>query len=382
MAGLLLLDEALERVREHLIDWSAPDPTGRLATQLTELAIARLHYAEEHFGLAPSACAIVGPDSSPSRNPDRLSAGYSTGGEVWWSEGRPFLPLGMLPTCCGITVAEVELHDTPANYGLRLLRLHRMGLAHDGLPLQIDLNRKNHFVGLFERGDGQTLAVVHCSAPELRHESFEGFGMSWVECKRLRALTNLLDTPAGSLPILTGEGSIAAFLRLTRYAQAFAERKRELIVKELFGETSTILSSRQHQGYVNDRHVVLGSQLADDRSDDYIYLLGPDRASYLVRRLSADDLISPPTSAPREGLALVPHGGGSEIVDIDAAKVITGPDDMLHFQLSGSDGYEFHLGGLADLPFGYRGEENLTWAEHLGICLKAEQLRPVATLRN
>lgn len=382
MSEPVALDEALERARAHLVDWAAPDATGRLATQLTELAIARMHYAEEQFGLLPSACAIVGPDSSPSRNTDRTAAGFSTGGEVWWEEGRPFLPLGMLPTCCGITIAEVELRDTPARYGSRLRSLPEMGLSHDGIALQIDLNRKNHFVGLFERPDGRMLAVVHCSAPELRKESPSGPGLSWIESEHLQGRTQLLDTPAGTLPILTGDGPIESFLSLTRHAQGFAEKKRELILREVFGDASTILSSRQHQGYVSDSHVVLGSQVADDRSNEYIYLLGPDRPSFLVNRLYEDKFVSPMTPSPADGLALVPHGGGSELSGVEAAGVTIEKSGGLSFWLSGTDSHEFHLGSLADLPFCYRGEENLVWAEHLGVCSRVQQLHPLATLRN
>jgi len=132
----LSIGDGLDRADVNLTDWAADDCAGRAAVQLSRFALARLHYLEEHYGLVPSAECIVGPDSSPSRNPGRLAAGYSTGGEVWWSPGRPFMPVDMLPNCCGITVGRLlgsaePLKEYYDRLDLASADLHHLEFAFD-----------------------------------------------------------------------------------------------------------------------------------------------------------------------------------------------------------------------------------------------------------
>ena len=327
-----------------------------------------------------SARGIVGPDSSPSKNPERFAAEYSTGGEIWWDESHEVMPLGMLPNCCGVTVAEVEANRPFEYYSRRLVDLSRSQLEIGDIRVQVDLNRKNHFLGLFQdEAGGAMMAVIHCSAPEFREQSPHGFGLSHMESAALKSLALRLDTPAGPILVLANPDAIQRFSSLTEYAARFAERKREVILREMFGDDIRILSSRQHQGYVTKCHVVLGSQLRDSRTEEYIYLLGPDRAAFMVvpaDRLKAGDL------DVRGGAAGIPHGGGYELTNVETVKVDFDQAMGFRFALTTSSGHQMFLGSLGDMPFGYRGEENVEHAERMGICSVSRRLRPLATLRN
>lgn len=380
--SFVALHDALERAYGHTVDWAARDVAGRAAVQLSIYALARLHYAEEYIGATASARCIVGPDSSPSKNPARLASGFTTGGEVWWSPNTDIAPLDMFPNCCGIAVARVDASEPLANYFNRLTTLSASPPTLDGVRIQVDLNRKNHFLGLFRDDEGQAYALVHCSAPEFKATSPFELGLSWKESDALSKMMHVLETPAGPIRFLSGRESCSIFAELTDAASAFARSKRQLILEAVFGPTTEVMSDRQHQGYVSRSHVVLGSQMPDDRSDEYIYLLGPRDDARLVTKAQRLPLSLSSLEKPAV-VAAMPHGGGYVIPGFDEISITHEAGTGFAYRLRGAHGIAFMAHGLDGMESVYRGHENLEHARQLGIVADVVgRLMPIATLRN
>jgi len=371
----LSIGDGLDRADVNLTDWAADDCAGRAAVQLSRFALARLHYLEEHYGLVPSAECIVGPDSSPSRNPGRLAAGYSTGGEVWWSPGRPFMPVDMLPNCCGITVGRLLGSAEPLKeYYDRLDLAAASPGAIQGHPVIVDINRKNHFAGLFRGDDEAIYVMIHCSAPELRSTSSTGLGLSWLDSPALNRITRTLETPAGPVHYVC-DTDAERYMETLDEAQQFARTKREALLTRIFGQAE-VLSDRQHQGYVTSSHAVLGSQLPDERSELYPFLLGPDAASWLV---TLSDPAAP--SQEEHSLAYLPHGAGYRYGGAFASVTVSHGVAGFTFELASGHGATFRTRSLDSIPFEYRAIEHLDRIERLGMCTRRVRLDPIATFR-
>ena len=224
---MLELGDALEQARAATTDWACDDAAGRVAAVMSHFALARIHYLESSLGSRATARCLVGPDSSPSRNPDRLASGFSTGGEVWW-EAEDLVVLDMLPNCCGMTLARIAKPRILKAHHEALERLVVSPITVNGHRVEIDLDRKNHFLSIFEDEDGHHYAVVHCSAPEFRVDGNDRMGLNRLASARLRSAMSTLETPAGPIHYLVGARA-SEFYAVAREAAAFAEAKRREI---------------------------------------------------------------------------------------------------------------------------------------------------------
>jgi hypothetical protein len=370
------IGDMLSRADEHLIDWAAPDLAGRASVQLARYALARIHHLEEQLGVEPSATCIVAPDSSPSRNPQRLAGGYSTGGELWWNPEHPILPLDSLPNCCGIALAQIELRRSPADYYQALHNLATKPPHLDGVPIIVDVNRKNHFVGIYRDNDDTHYAVVHCSAPEYRHDSPTGFGLNVYDSPELSRSATVANTPAGPLTHLEQAADRERYIHTTELARDYARRKRARILETTFGDNTRVIADRQHQGFAQANHIVLGAQLPDPASDTYVYLLGADQPLHLTTR-------SQPAGLPANlsTPALVPHGCGhtyqTEYTTIDVELTARG----FTFTLTAPDSQTAITGSLDHLPATDRGTASLRAAAHHGLLSDQQTLTLVVNLR-
>ena len=362
---MLSLDDALDGARAATTDLGAPDAAGRMAVALTHVGLARVHYLESALGGTCTARCVVGPDSSPSMNPVRLASGFTTGGFLEWESEDDFVLVDMLPNCCGMTVARVPLREDLDSYYARLRRLAETPPIVDGQRIIVDLNRKNHFLGLFRDDEDCVYGVVHCSAPEFKTDNALGMGLSRVESKRLASVVEVLKTPLGELRYLSGKAA-AEFRRVSEVAASFAEAKRRRILEEVFG-VADVVRGALHQGYDGDARVLLGAQRVEDEGP-YLFLLGPYDASYLVEPCT------------RKSDTFVPHGGGYRwVAEIASASVSY--DNGFLFDLQTQAGTRFLTRSLDTLPFTYRREESLQHAEDLGLVRRLSPLHPVATLR-
>lgn len=338
-----LLNDALEVARSHIIDRSSPDLGGQLALQHAAFAVARIHAIEILAGLPISARCIVAPDSSPSRNPQRSAGGYSTGGELWWARDHEILPLDTLPNCCGIALAEIAHDETPATYYERLLDLADDPPAIDGIRVVVDLNRKNHFLGTYrDTVNGQHYAAIHCSAPEFRSNSPTGFGLNRYDDIALARAATTTDTVIGPITHLEGAKNQARYLETHALATRYAQRKRADILAHVFGDAQ-IVTDRQHQGYAQPNHIVLGAQLHDPHSDEYPYLLGADQELHIIKR------VEEPAQSELD-LALVPHGTGYTYATEYRDGIVSFDQGRFRYTLTTAQGRRAITGSLDHLP--------------------------------
>lgn len=372
------LDDALVRAAEATIDWAARDAAGHAALQLSHYAIARLHALEEALGERPSARCVVGPDSSPSRNPERLASGFTTGGCVAW-EREDLVVLDMLPNCCGMTLARVEISSSVETYFEALSEFAANPPEIDGRRVTVDLNRKNHFMGIFSGEKGDYYAVVHCSAPEYRGSHDARLGLNWVESAALRDRMKLLETPAGPIRYLLGEDA-ERFLAVAAEAASFAEVKRRLMLERVFGPATEVVYGALHQGYYRGGRVALGAQVRRPGEGTCVFLLGPFEPSYLVG--SGPEAVDRSAHGSAFSEAMLPHGGGYSWPDIDDVRVRYDRDSGFLFDLQSGSGTRFITRSLESIPFEYRGRESLDKACEVGMCTVSAKLTPIATLRN
>lgn len=363
-AGLRAL---LDRAQAQILDSAPPDPTCALARQIATIGLLRMHVLQEHLGLEPNAILSVAPDATPSSNPRRCQAGFASGTRYSWESARAWLPVGFGPNACGITVVGLDHLPSTGITMARISDLVRAGLRLDGLDVELDFGRKNHFVGVFEAVEPgvfpyPAVAVLHCSAPELKRRS-EVRNVSVVPDP---AKVRRLDSVVGPVDYLV-DGAAEAFFDEFRRAARFASAKRLLLAEAIF-PGGAVLSNRMHQGYAGMSEVALGSHVDDSLGGPYAYLCGLEDDSFLYRprgELSAD----------AERVAVLPHGAGARYEFLRDSDVRTDENGEMVLEMRTKTGGVLRTRHSGDLPYAYKGSETFA------AFLSANQHDVVARLR-
>lgn len=232
------------------------------------------------------------PDFSPSLNEDRVRRGFPVGGVLNWGDGTDiFTPVGTGINGCGMLVASFASEITP---GVLLQRLHSArsdrGLQIDGTKIQWDLGRKNHFLNLYRSEAGESLAILHCSAPELK------------ALEHCLPVTRV-DTPSGPLEIYDGTAA-QSYEGLVERRRSFAIAKREFLARMILGEDIAIIYNDSHMTLAGRNCAALGCYFSPAPLSRVPLLVAPGEAAYLVSSANA-------TLLPFGWRYLLPHGTGN-----------------------------------------------------------------------
>lgn len=396
--------ELLDRADDRLIMLGVEDSTSQIAQGIARIGLGRIHSLQEHLGLEPDACYLLGPDVSPSRNSDRSLAGFVVGSKLSWgtTNSTPLVPLGFGANACGLCV--VGLDDMPDASDVRR-RLYEVNTSEPGkatapaiedVPIIFDFARRNHFLevfeveqifdqNLFDSSIGtRYVGILHCSAPELKVTSKFGFGLQLAESAELRSMAQYYNSPLGIVPYLYGE-SAEKYFQLTQYAERFAAQKRSLIAQIIFPGCRVISDAVHHNlGSLNE--ALMGAQRFAE-NPYYSFLLGPNTPSFLVQALNVSDLqqqsgrqttdVLEDEPTARAQSSFIPHSGGYSLPFVKRARVeaAVGAAGMV-IELETHVGNIMEAPSTADLPYDFRGESVLARTESLGLCRRLASIIP------
>ncbi|MER7682145.1 hypothetical protein [Streptomyces sp. NPDC096934] len=211
-------------------------------------------------------------------------------------------------------VAEVDDGLTADQLTVRIGRLRRRMPALEGIPIQWDLGRKNHFLSVYRSSAGRRIAVMHCSFPECRADGALGMGHDLQQSHLLRESVITLDTPVGPFGFFCDDAASKVLKQAEMYA-LLALRKRELICRALFKDCF-ILSNENHMKLLDNNAMQFGSYASSTPMEHLPLMVGPGRRAYLVHTEN-------PVETYGRTVFLTPHGTGAraslpETVEYDA----------------------------------------------------------------
>ncbi|MFG3043482.1 hypothetical protein ACGFZR_00935 [Streptomyces sp. NPDC048241] len=242
-------------------------------------------------------------DFTTSLNETRAALGYPVGGILFWGPGNlPLVPAGIGPNHCGMLVAEVDEAVTADQLTLRIERLRTRMPVLEGVPLQWDLGRKNHFLNVYRSSAGRRIAVMHCSLPEAREDGVLGMGHDLRQSHLLRKMVTVLDTPVGPFGFFCDDSASSVLQQAEEYS-LLARRKREIICRAVFKDC-LILSNENHMRLLDHNAMQFGSYASGTPMRHLPLMVGPGRSAYLVDTKN-------PVEVFGRTLFLTPHGTGA-----------------------------------------------------------------------
>ena len=282
-----------------------------------------------------------------------------------------------------------------------LKRVHALSnedVKIDGVTVQWDFGKSNHFIDLFQV---ERLAdvdfppyvfMMHFAGGELRSETQHGPGLYWERSATWQERMQVFQTPFGPLRVLQGDDAYA-YLDFYRYVDSFVQRRRLYAADRLFDEYD-LINNDSHQGLIHLNQIVLGCYRFTDTETIYPIGLRPDLPAYLMRgrpNLSPQVIenLGFEKRAQRLGVYdhlaqanLLPHGGGyvfphiQDVVDVHGI----GGERYYEVELTTGAGNQIIL-GVRDVPYEYRGRQVVTRTVELNMAELVARLIPIYILK-
>lgn len=389
----------LHRASDHIFSTGLADSGSRLGVANMRYGLAKIHWVQEQLDVPANATFVSAPDLTVTRNTSRWRSGFGYGGSLTWGDGTlDLMILDAKPNACGMIVGGLE--SVPDRYEL-LKRVHvlkRESVEIDGVTIEWDFGKSNHFIDLFrveplsDVNLPPYVFMMHFAGGELRAETSHGPGLYWDRSSALRDRMVVHETPFGPLRVLTGD-DVYDYFDFYRRVDAFVHKRRRYAADRLF-DAYTLLNNETHQGLVHMNQIVLGCYHFTDSDRLYPIGLRPDISAYLVRgrpNLSAEMIgrLGFEDRARRLGIYerltsanLLPHGGGyvfphvADVIDVHEI------DGERYFEIDLCAGSAPQLiAGVRDLPYEYRGREVVKRTVDLGMGELVAQLNPVYILK-
>jgi hypothetical protein len=394
------VEALLARAEAHIFAPPPLDAAGHLCLANMRYGLAKLHCLQEALGWPADAAFIATPDMTITRNANRWASGFGYGGKIIWGDGtRELIPLEVKPNCCGMLVGALEQLPDPRELLENLHRLERDQVLLDGIPVEWDFQKSNHFIDLYRVVPNSDLElppyafIVHGSGSELRGENPRGDGLYWDHSAALRRKAMRVETPFGPVLALVGEEA-RAYYRYYQEVLDFTLRRRALAARRLFGPYR-LIANLCHQGLGHSNEILLGCHAIEGDPDQlYPMVLRADLRAYLLRgrpNLSAETIARLGFEERARELGqyerlraanLLPHGGGYQLPEV--AGVLHSEDRggvrYFHLRQRGTAG-PLIVSGVKELPFQYRGEEVLEQTLALGLGEVVAFLEPVLVLK-
>lgn len=266
-------------------------------------------------------------DFAITLNETRFSANLAVGMAIAVRE-QPVYVIESMVNCCGVVVVEIA-----GRVEVSAL-LSRFGKAGSSA---LDFKRKNHFVSVYERDDGSSVAIMHTSFPEVKtgHSGHPGLYAS-ADGYFSRA-GDAFTGEYGTYTFLTGDIA-AEYENEVRYWDRYSCTRREEIAVGLFPECK-ILFSQSHVNVPIPGVTVLGGYYSPRGEDQLVLTEGPTHSArvYGMKDFHYVDVL---------GGYLAPHGSG---IRFDCEELVVKDGRVLCRR---GDSWTV-VDELSDLPFGY-----------------------------
>lgn len=393
------LKQRLRRADDHIFSTGLSDSGARLGAFNMRYGLAKIHWVQEQLGQPANATFVSAPDLTVTRNTTRWHSGFGYGGSLTWGDGtQDLMILDTKPNACGMLVGGLD--NLPDKRAL-LQRLHALraeDVAIDGIEIQWDFGKSNHFIDLFRV---EPLAEVdlppyafmmHFAGGELRSETQHGPGLYWERSPFWQECMQVFDTPFGLLRTLTGDDA-HAYLDFFRYVDHFVQQRRLFAAGRLFDDY-TLINNDTHQGLTHLNQIVLGCYRFTDTERIYPIGLRPDLPAYLVRgrpNLSPETIerLGFERRAQRLGAYdqlleanLLPHGGGYAFPHIQDVVEVHEIDGERYYEVSlNTDAGNQIILNVRDVPYEYRGRQVVTRTVELNMAELIARLTPIYILK-
>jgi len=390
----------LNRAERHIFSTGLGDGASHLCLANMKYGLAKMHVAQQKFGLPADATFITTPDETVSRNSSRWEQGISYGGRISWGTGRErFTVLDVKPNCCGMLVG--GLHDLPKPKKIlkRVAELEDKATYIDDVRVNWDFYKGNHFIDVFRvdvEDSGLKIpkyaVIMHAGCPELKGETEAGMGLYWNQSKTLMEMCNTVKTPFGDMFVLEGHDSLD-YYRFFQFADKFANSRREIAFRYLF-DGAKLIVNKTHQGLLNPNEATLGCQVFHSTDEILPVSIRADLPSYLVRGKHnftphMMDLLGFTARAQELGVYnrvaranVLPHGGGYTFHDSLSVDKVFEINRKRYFEIemANSVGKKI-ISNVRELQFAYRGREVLQKCLDIGMCETAAVMEPLYTIK-
>jgi len=364
----------LERANKHYFSMGLGDGASHLCRENMKYGLAKIHVAQEEFGLDPNATFLSTPDETITRNSVRWRAGFGYGGKLTWGSGNDkMIILDAMPNACGMLVGGMDELPRPKQL-IEQISSVKEDFYIDDVRIDWNFGEGNHFINLFEV-DMHVLEldlpkyafIIHGSASELRGETERGWGLYFDKSASLKERSKVVETKFGSLHILI-DSDAQEYLKFYRYAELFAEKKRQMVAEAIFGEFSEICNIT-HQGLLNYNEILLGCHnTKNQEATTFPITLKADLPAFLMKgidNLSDETIEALGFAARAEKLGLIgrlrnanimPHGGGYTFKDILGVQEVIETKRRRYFTLDMQTGLgNMICSDVRDMEFDYRG---------------------------
>lgn len=385
----------LARSKKFIFSTAIADSASKLSRINFRYGLAKMHLAQSHLGMEPTATFIAAPDCTITRNIHRWRNGIGYGGKITWGNGTsPLVFVDTMPNACGMLVGSIDEIPDPIEL---IQRVHEMNdssgeIELESVPLQWNFGSGNHFINVFEVFPNPAVSgssdlpqftfIFHSSPSELKgDDNPKDFGLYYHESEALQHFTDTLETPFGDIHFLV-DNNAKNYYDFFKWADSFGAKRRLLAAKMIFGEDFKVISNTTHQGMVNQNEVALGAHVFTD-SQDILYplTLRSDLPCYLLKGIPnfSEDLLSSLNFMDRMyefGLEdrlinanILPHGGGYTFPHIVAIpEIFETVEKRRYFSVDLGTG----IGTLMfesprELQFAYRGRNVLIHTVELGL---------------
>lgn len=398
--------ELLDRANQFIFSTGLNDGTSKLCKANMKYGLAMIHLIQEKYGFEPCATFISSPDETISRNKFRWNSGLGYGGKLIWGDGNDKLIfLNLKPNCCGILVGGLEELPDPYDLIKKVDKIKSEQLYYNQTRIDWDYGISNHFVNCFETKNLSDLDLppymffIHGSAPELRDDINDSFGLYIDKSNKLREIAIEEISKFGTQYILL-DSDAKDYLELSKKALKFSNVKREIIANNLFDYGYVVICNQPHQFLKDYNTMYLGSNCTDINcelinSNIFPTTLRADIAAYLFKgkkNLSERTLKNQNFFERGEKLELLdfllnanllPHGGGYTFTDTEDVLDILEYKDQRYFvtSLRSNVSRLKIIRDVSEVQFEYRGRDIILKTLQLDLGEIIARLNPLFSLK-
>jgi hypothetical protein len=368
------------------------DSAAALASVNIQLGLAKMLATQQALGLPLDVSFVASPDLTIPRNRHKWQWGMAIGGKLQWGDGtQPLVFLDPQINTSTALVATIDQLPTLATLLDRIDHLRTQRIAIDGIEMEWDLGRDNHFLNLYqvvsatEDLGAEWVVIVHGGEGEVKRPNALGWGLDVEQSAPLRERMHTIATPWGPTRVLTDEVAAEYYAGFLRY-KAYSQQKRRVIAEELF-PGCRVISNELHHGYQNINTAVIGAYGFDeDHATIHPITLRADVPTYLVRgrpNIRPDlipDEVSPTLRQRIAGANLLPHGGGYTFPETTGLVEVLQRAGERYVVFGTPDDGRRVTADLTSIPFAYRGEVVMERVRKWDLASVVATLRPVHSI--
>lgn len=386
-------EEFLKDAEARIFSVGLDDIATRLCCENMKFGIAKILHIQKELGIKKDACFIATPDMTITRNVNRWKSGFGYGGLLSWGNGKQeIVILDVKPNACGMLVGGLDKLPAIDSIYTKIEEFKSSnGLIIDGLKVEWDFSKGNHFLNVYEVEMEfgiklpKFIFILHGSGKELRRETKHGLGLYYDESSLLSLVAEEMHTPFGSLKVIQGQRA-KEYVDFYEFAEEFSRKRRKKVAEFLFGSYD-LISNETHQGLVGMNAVRFGCH-------KFIYpmTLKAELPAYLLsgKKNFSSDIMNELKFIWRakendldidlQQANLLPHGAGYCLLGTSRLIGVSDMGAERVFEIQSShDGAIRPVSSMKELPYDYRGKEVLLRSLELDLCeIKAKLIPRIA----